>query len=61
MKSLISNKAENYRRLNDYIRAKDNQQDDIERDRLVEHAKRIGLDETLTQNETQSLKITTEV
>ena len=44
MKSLISNKSENYRRLDNNIRAKDNQRGDIESDRLIEHDKCIGLD-----------------
>lgn len=61
MNSLISNKSENHHRLDDNIRAKDNQQGDIESDRLIEHDKCIRLDKTLMQNEMQILKITTEV
>lgn len=61
IKSLISNKSENYRRLDNNIRAKDNQRGDIESDRLIEHDKCIGLDKTLMQNEMQILKITAEL
>ena len=53
MKSLSSlvMGGENYRRLMDSIRTKNNQRGDIERDKSVEHIKRISVNEILRQNE----------
>ena len=43
------------------IRVKEDQLGDFERDRLIEHDKRIGTDEMLRQNKRQHLKLKFEV
>ena len=58
---LVINEEQNYFMLREIIRAKDNQLSNIERDRLTEHNKRIGIDETLRLNEIKSLKVKIEV
>ena len=54
------NEEQDYRRLKESIRTKDGQLGDIERGRLIEHGRRIRIDEILKQNEI-SLKLKTEV
>ena len=49
------NEEQNYRILKDSIRAKGDQLGDIERDRLIDHRKKIG------QNQRQNLKLQTEL
>ena len=46
---LVINKEQNYFRLKESIRAKDDQLSDIERDRLIEHGKRVGQNERLNK------------
>ena len=58
---LLINEEQNHFRLKESVRAKDNQQGDIEGDKLIKHGKRIEIDEILRQNERQSLKLVTEV
>ena len=58
---LVINEEQNYFMLREIIRAKDNQLSNIERDRLTEHNKRIGIDETLRLNKIKSLKVKIEV
>ena len=58
---LVINDEQNYLRLKKIIIIKDSQLDDIERDILIEHNKRIGIDQILKQNERQSLKRKTDV
>ena len=58
---LVIKEEQNYLRLKESIQKKDSQLDDIERDRLIEHGKRTGINEKLKQNERQSLKFKTEV
>ena len=41
---LVINEEQNYLRLIESIRTKDGQVGDIERDRLIDHSKRIGFD-----------------
>ena len=58
---LVINKEHNHFRLEESIRAKDNQLGDFEQDKLIEYSKRIGIDEIYRQNDRQSLKLKTEV
>ena len=58
---LVIKEEQNYLRLKESIQKKDSQLGDIERDRLIEHGKRTGINEKLKQNERQSLKFKTEV
>ena len=51
---LVINEEQNYFRLKESIRSKDNQLSNIEWNRLIEHGKSIG------QNERQSLKLKTD-
>ena len=51
--TLMINEEQKYFRLKESIRAKDDQLSDNERDRLIEHGKKIG------QNERLSLKLMT--
>ena len=44
---LVSNEAENYRRHKYSIRIKDSGRGNIERERLIEHNKRVGVDEII--------------
>ena len=53
--TIVISEEQNCFRSKESIRAKDDQLDDIEWDRLIEHSKRIG------QNERQSLKLKTEI
>ena len=53
---LVSNETENYYRLKDGMRTKDIQRGNIEKDRLIQHDKRIEVDEVLRQNKRQSQK-----
>ena len=53
--TIVINEDQNCFRSKESIRAKDDQFDDIEWDRLIEHSKRI------VQNERQSLKLKTEI
>ena len=53
---LVSNETENYYRLKDGMRTKDIQRGNIEKDRLIQHDKRIEVDEILRQNKRQSQK-----
>ena len=46
-----------YLKLKESMRKKDSQIGDTERDRLIEHSKRIGIDVIFKQNERQSLKL----
>lgn len=54
---LVINEEQNYRSLNESIRTNDSQLGDIERDRLMEHGKRIDIDEILREGETQNLNL----
>ena len=45
--TLVINEEKKYLRLKESIRTKDCQQGDIERNRLIEHGKRIGINEIL--------------
>ena len=45
----VINEEQNYFRLKESIRAKDDQLSDIERDRLIEHGKRVGQNERLNK------------
>ena len=51
----------NHLRLKEWIKTKVSQLGDTERDRVIEHGKRIGIDKILKQNERQSLNPKTEV
>ena len=51
------NKGQIYLKLKESIRKKDSQIGDTERDRLIEHGKRIGVDVIFKQNDRQSLKL----
>ena len=55
--TLVINEEHNCFMLKESFRAKYNQLGDFERERLIEHGKRIGIDEILKQNERQSLKL----
>ena len=59
--TLVINEKQNCLQLKKSIRTKDNQLDDIERDRMIEHGKRIKLKEIPMYNEKQSLKPKTEI
>ena len=59
--TLVINEEQNYFRLKESKRAKDNQLGNIEPDRLTEQSKRIGMNKILKQNEGQSLKLKTAV
>ena len=59
--TLITNQKHNYLRLKEIIRTKDSQQSGIETNRLIEHGKRIGIDEKLKQVLRKNLKLKTEV
>ena len=48
--TLGSNEEENYYKLEDSIRIKNNQRGDIEIDRLIEHSRCITVDEIVRQN-----------
>ena len=52
---LLINKEENYFRLKESIRAKDDQLSNIEQGRFIEHSERFG------QNKRQSVKLKTDV
>ena len=54
---LVINEEQNYRSLNESIRTNDSQLGDTERDRLMEHGKRIDIDEILREGETQNLNL----
>ena len=54
---LVINEEQNYRSLNESSRTNNSQLGDIERDRLMEHGKRIGIDEILREGETQNLNL----
>ena len=58
---VMINEEENDLKLKESIRTKGCQLVDIERDRLVEHSKRIGINKILKQNESQSQKLKTKV
>ena len=58
--TLVINEEQNYLRVEEIIRTKDSQLD-IERDTLIEHGKRIGINEIIKQNEGQILKYKTEI
>ena len=51
---LVINEEEDYLRPKESIRTKDSQLGDIERDRLIEHSKRIGINEIQAQLDTKS-------
>lgn len=53
--SLI-NKEKHYLKLKEIIRTKYSELGEIETDRLIQHGKKIGIDEILKQNERWSLK-----
>ena len=55
------NGEQNCLRLKENISRKDRQLSDIERDKLIGHVKRIGIDEILKQNGTKSLELKSEV
>ena len=57
----VTNQKHNYLRLKEIIRTKDSQQSGIETNRLIEHGKRIGIDEKLKQVLRKNLKLKTEV
>ena len=58
---LVINGEQNCLRLKENISRKDRQLSDIERDKLIGHVKRIGIDEILKQNGTRSLELRSEV
>ena len=58
---LVIDEDQNYLILKENIRIKDSQLGEIERNRLIKHNRRIGIDKILKQNEGQSLKLKTEV
>ena len=58
--TLVTNQK-HYLRLKEIIRTKDSQQSGIETNRLIEHRKRIGIDEKLKQILRKNLKLKTEV
>lgn len=58
---LAINKEQNYLRLKERIRTKGNKLGDIERDRLIEHSKRIKINEILSRTKEKSMKFKTEV
>ena len=49
LKSLVSNKAENHQKLKENIRIKGSERWVIERKKLIEHGKRIGINEIIRQ------------
>ena len=59
--TLVTNQKHNYLRLKEITRTKDSQQSGIETNRLIEHGKRIGIDEKLKQVLRKNLKLKTEV
>ena len=58
---LMINEKQNYLSLKASIRVKDTQLGDIERKRLIEHGKRIRINEILKQKERQKLKLKSKV
>ena len=52
---------QNYLRLKESFRTKDSHLGNVERNRLIEHGKKVGTDETIEQNEKQSEKLKNEV
>lgn len=58
---LAINKEQNYLRLKERIRTKGNKLGDIERDRLIEHSKRIKINEILSRTKEKSMKFKTEI
>ena len=50
---LLINEEQNHLRLAETIKTKDNQLGGLERDRLIEHGKKIGVNELLKQKRTQ--------
>ena len=52
---------QNYLRLKESFRTKDSHLGNVERNRLIEHGKKIGTDETIEQNERLSEKLKNEV
>ena len=59
--TLVTNQKHNYLRLKEITRTKDSQKSGIETNRLIEHGKRIGIDEKLKQVLRKNLKLKTEV
>ena len=54
---LVINEEQNYRSMKESIRTNESQLGDIERDRLIGHGKRIGIDEILRDGERQNLNL----
>ena len=53
---LVINEEQNHLRLKENIKTKDSQLLDIKKDRLIEHSKRIEMDEILRQNKKKKSK-----
>ena len=54
---LVINEEQNYRSLKESIRTNESQLGDIERDKLIGHGKRIGIDEILRDGERKNLNL----